>query len=195
MFIKTYMSRNLYFALPFFIYFLIILFLNKYKDNIYLKILFIFLIIFNIKNNYIYLKAREYYSHNAYKSLKNIAKTIKTESRPVCFIGLPCSYINRAIHPARIYNYKKKLLAFADNNTFLENYDNDTVLEIKKINNNLNLKIINNARFSGSQEFAMGEIKDTIESKERDYILNNKYKNLDILFITWDYSKNEFKIL
>lgn len=200
MFIKTYMSRNLYFVLPFFIYFVIILFVKKYQDNIYLKAFFIVLIIFNIRNNYVYLKAREYYSFGAYKSLKKIAKTIKTESNPVCFVGLPCSYINRVIHPARIYNYKKKLLAFADNNTFLENYDENTGFELNKINNIFNFKILNNknnlTKFSGSPEFAMGEFKDLgIKNQEREYILNNKYKSLNIIFITWDYSNSKFKLL
>jgi hypothetical protein len=205
-FIKEYLSRYIYYAIPFFIMALIFLIKKitlhkKAKTNLVLCLL---LIIFLSKNKI--SQGMKWYEQNSHKLMvacNQLLQNKEIQNKPICFVGLSRIFSN---FPLAQYlwlnNINRNLPIYWDQETFITDHWGQKGLFItKKTDYKINITCDKNKySFLGAlYNFPTSTGKKTFtednEKKYVNYIIDKKFYKQNLAFIAWDYEKEKFKNL
>ncbi|MHA1696136.1 MAG: hypothetical protein ACTSUG_12775 [Candidatus Helarchaeota archaeon] len=207
-FVKFYRSRYTYFSLPIFVFIIFLLlksfFEKKSKGKLVITSIMIFIIGFNILYNIRYMKCRESSSGKYYYAFEELVKDNNIYGKIICFIGLPFDLGSSTAQAIWIRGVNKDLPIYYDTSTFVKAFSNKTDLFIKPIKKGFELLLSkeDGAVFNNEGGVApMGRFinEDVVDNntylKKRVYILDDRYLNKNLFFITWNYHNNEFELL
>ncbi|KKP24455.1 MAG: hypothetical protein SZ59_C0002G0301 [candidate division TM6 bacterium GW2011_GWF2_28_16] len=210
--LHLYVDRYLYPVLPFYLIIVLILLKINYKqDNLsiilYKKIIIIFLYLLLPFDIYILRSGIKYQSISYYQKelyFNKILNNKNLKNKKVCFLCLPAYlFYNSIAQYLWIKGFNKSFDIYYDDRTFIaHNFpEKQNNPEIIKLNNGFKfiIKDVNKQSFLTYRGNIMGNLitDKYLQDKpvELTLYLDKKYLDPDIKFITWDYSKNEFKIL
>ncbi|MFH1461375.1 MAG: hypothetical protein ABIF12_00290, partial [bacterium] len=209
-----YVNRYLYTALPF--YLLAILFSvtfferkNYLFNKVFQKIIiFIFsiLLVFNFLILFKALKERELFLFQRKNALNELVSNDFLKKKNLVFIALPQRvFCNSLAQELWIMGFNTDFSIYYDDRTFVAipkyiKKINNPIILIKRNKIFLTLDEKDNCFFeynlSSSKIGTIEPLDGKVEQiKSIRIILEDKYLNEDLIFVTWDYENNKFKIL
>lgn len=207
--LRHYVLRYLYFGLPFFIVVMIFLFsdyeTSKKKTFKILRGFLVLILVGNLFHVSRAMKRREAPLHIIRLALDDLATDSRILHRPLCFFGLPKDYFRTSLAQAVWMYGTTDMPIYFDVSTFtLGNKCFENQIDIQVTKEGLSLKSRDSSLCwwvgFGGEFMRMGKKIFLIEESsgkviEIEYELDKKYLEENLLFITWDYEKNKFKIL
>lgn len=202
LFFLGYRSRYVFFAFPFFIFMFLILLKDFYKKNKKIVIsFFILLLSYNIYYSDLILKQRiknNYCYYLAYRNLLKYKNIIK--DRNLCFVGVPITFYSNVAQFLWLNNLNIGKNINVNGDSLIKDSTKNTKIFIRPIEMGFEFQLLKDDSacfFENGNRISMGNFysyKNNISIK-RKVFFDNKYLEQNMLFITWDYKKNKFKVL
>ena len=213
MMLKYYRGRYAYFALPLFV--TSVAMLLRYSTWYEIKkhwtvrlscwLVLIGLLVVNGVYTMNLLQKREVESVRMFSAYKKLAALPEIKGRKVCFIGVPVCFRTCLAQALWLQGINSDLPIYYDHQTFTHGSEGDeNSIAITPIPKGFHL-VVNNPTinwFSGLGDDCSMGAKHVLAyhaannaPTEMDYVFDDKYLQQDVLFITWDYTKGQFKVL